>query len=77
MPVKTTQRGVKERSARKIRRENVILRLNAQLKSGTKNGKELHAKEPNGFHFVPAVFKLEEQDVKRIKKELEVLRNRV
>lgn len=74
MPVKTTQRGVNERSARKIRRENVIRRLEAQLKSGTKTEKVAQlTKATTGANQLP----LEEKDVKRIKKELEVLKSRV
>lgn len=69
MPVKTTQRGVNERSARKIRRENVIRRLEAQLKSGVKQAR--------GTVLTLDKIPLTESDVKRIKKELEVLKSRV
>lgn len=55
----------------KQRRENVILRLETQLKSGFKPNKDKEC--AIGDLALP----LEEQDVKRIKSELQTLKSRV
>ena len=74
-PKKVTRYNKSSRAQK--RRARVIPFLEAQLKLGKKNGKELHAKEPNGFHMVEVVLPLVENDIKRIKTEIHILKQRV
>lgn len=59
------------------RKKGALQRLQAQLVSKVKNGKEQHAKEPNGYHMVSAVLPLTEGDIVRINKEISILKTRI
>ena len=74
MPTKTTLRGEKETSARTIRREKALRGLEKQLKRGTKTEKVAQLTlATTGANQVP----LEEKDVKRINKEINILKQKV
>ena len=71
---KTTLRGEREVSSKLLRRQTALNNLKAQLKAGTKTEKvSMLTLATTGAEQIP----LEDKDIKRIEREISILKTRV